>query len=89
MILKCTNDGDYYRILIDWSGKMVLLDKMLQKFLKEDKKVLIFSQFTSMLSLLDEYLKINAIRYEKITGDVKSIDRQNSIDRFNDPKKGR
>jgi len=42
-----------------------------------------------MLALLEEYLKHNNIRYEKITGDIKSIDRQNSIDRFNDLKKGR
>lgn len=38
---------------------MVLLDKMLKKFLKEDKKMLIFSQFTNMLALLEEYLQFN------------------------------
>lgn len=36
-------EGEYFKILIEWSGKMILLDKMLNKFLKEDKKMLIFS----------------------------------------------
>ncbi|CAD8205649.1 unnamed protein product [Paramecium pentaurelia] len=83
------NEGEYQKILIEYSGKMVLLDKMLKKFLKEDKKMLIFSQFTNMLALLEEYLQFNQIKYEKITGDIKQIDRQNAIDRFNDQKKGR
>lgn len=42
-----------------------------------------------MLALIEEYLKNNLFKYEKITGDIKQIDRQNAIDRFNDPKKGR
>ena len=42
-----------------------------------------------MIALLQEYMKVKNIRYERITGDVKSLDRQSSIDRFNDPRKGR
>lgn len=44
MAAKLQNEGgEFQKILIEWSGKMVLLDKMLEKFLKEQKKVLIFS----------------------------------------------
>lgn len=64
-------EGEYFNILIEWSGKMILLEKMLNKFLKEDKKMLIFSQFTNMLLLLEEYLQYKMIKYEKITGDIK------------------
>ena len=42
-----------------------------------------------MLQLLEDYLSAKALKYEKITGDVKSTDRQNAIDRFNDPQRGR
>lgn len=45
MVVKLSKEGEeYHKILIEWSGKMILLDKMLQKFLKQEKKkVLIFS----------------------------------------------
>lgn len=44
--------GDH---LIETSGKMMILDKILNK-LKFNHKVLIFSQFTSMLNILEDYL---------------------------------
>ena len=68
---------------------MILLDKLLPKMKAENKKVLIFSQFTYILKLLEMYLDYKGYKYEKIEGSVKSRDRQNAIDRFNDPKKKR
>lgn len=75
--------------LIDASGKMILLDKLLPKMKGENKKVLIFSQFTYMLVLLEDYLKHKGYRFEKIDGTVKAKERQNAIDRFNNPDKKR
>lgn len=86
---KCLTDVEYTKLLIESSGKMILLDKMLTKFIKEKKKILIFSQFTQMLALLEDYLSAKQLKYEKITGEVKSVDRQNAIDRFNDVGRGR
>ena len=86
---KTTTDIDYFKALIESSGKMILLDKMINKFVAEGKKILIFSQFTQMLAILEDYLAQKQLKYEKITGDVKSIERQNAIDRFNDPVRGR
>jgi chromodomain-helicase-DNA-binding protein 7 len=40
------NGAEYLKLLIESSGKMILLDKLLAKFLSEGKKVLVFSQFT-------------------------------------------
>ena len=68
---------------------MILLDKLLVKFKAEDKKVLIFSQFTYILVILEEYLRYNNYKYEKIDGSVKSKERQNAIDRFGNPEKKR
>lgn len=73
--------------IIESSGKMMLLDKLLTKLIREGKKVLIFSQFTKMLDLLEEYLQYKQYKFEKIDGSVKSKERQNSIDRFNNPEK--
>lgn len=59
------------------------------KYKQEGKKILIFSQFVYVLVLLEEYLRYRGYKYEKIDGSVKSKERQNSIDRFNDPEKKR
>ena len=80
---ECRTQAEYINKLISCSGKMILLDKLVEKIIKEDSKVLIFSQFTNMLLLIEEYLKVRSISFEKIDGGVKAKERQNSIDRFN------
>ena len=75
--------------MIEMSGKMILLDKLLPKMKLENKKLLIFSQFTYMLILLEDYLKFKGYRFEKIDGTIKAKERQNAIDRFNNPDKKR
>lgn len=41
--------------LIEHSGKMKLLDKLLAKLLKEKHKILIFSQFITLIKILEDY----------------------------------
>lgn len=72
---------EYYKILIQSSGKLVLLDKLLQK-LKDNHKVLIFSQMTRCLDLLSDYLSFRKYKYERIDGAVRGENRQAAIDRF-------
>ena len=54
---NCTTQESYMDLFIKASGKMIFLQKFLQKMREENKKVLIFSQFVNMLKLLEEYLK--------------------------------
>ena len=68
---------------------MTLVDKLLAKFRKEKKKMLIFSQFTYMLTLLEDLLKYRGIKYEKIDGQTKAKERQVAIDRYNNPTRNR
>ena len=42
--------------VVSYSGKMVLLDKLLPKLKADGHKVLIFSQFKMMLDLVEEFL---------------------------------
>jgi SNF2 family DNA or RNA helicase len=65
--------------MMDSSGKLILLDKFLEKYKMQNHKMLIFSQFKGMIDLLQEYLRIKRIRYELLTGSVKSSDRAVSI----------
>lgn len=72
---------DYYKILIQSSGKLVLLDKLLEK-LKGQHKVLVFSQMTRCLDLLADYLHYKKYKFERIDGAVRGDCRQAAIDRF-------
>ena len=59
------------------------LDALLDKFdalVQADRKTLLFSQFTSMLSLIEDELKQRKIPYVKLTG--KTRNRQKVIDSF-------
>lgn len=44
--------------LIQASGKMVLIDKLLPKLLQDGHKVLIFSQMVRVLDIIEEFLNI-------------------------------
>lgn len=56
---------------IDESAKLEFLMEMLTQMMEEKRKVLIFSQFTSMLALIAEALNENKISYTILTGDTK------------------
>ncbi|GBG32881.1 Chromodomain-helicase-DNA-binding protein, putative [Hondaea fermentalgiana] len=68
--------------LINASGKLILLDKLLPKLKAEGHRVLIFSQMTRMLDILEDYLLHRSYAYERIDGSVRGVDRQFAIDRF-------
>jgi len=72
-------------LIVQASGKMVLLNKLLPKLKAEGRKVLIFSQFKIMLDVLQEYLALSRYGIERIDGNIKGRDRQDAIDRFMDP----
>ena len=80
----CKTDEDLYNKLLESSGKLMLLDKFIEKFKKENHKMLIFSQFKKMLDIIELYLKMKAVPYEKLTGSVKNQDRVSAIQRFNE-----
>eukprot|EP00924_Labyrinthula_sp_SR-Ha-C_P008720 maker-scaffold_2-snap-gene-0.6-mRNA-1 protein AED:0.12 eAED:0.12 QI:95/1/1/1/0.66/0.5/4/137/676 len=68
------------------SGKMLLLHHILTKLLKEKRKVLIFSQFTTMLDIIEDYLTVLRpnVGFCRIDGSIKVDDRQRQMDDFND-----
>ncbi|KAI9543300.1 choline dehydrogenase 3, partial [Dissostichus eleginoides] len=67
------------------SGKLTLLEKMLRKLKDQGHRVLIFSQMTKMLDLLEDFLDHEGYKYERIDGSVTGAMRQEAIDRFNAP----
>ncbi|KAJ0976223.1 hypothetical protein J5N97_018188 [Dioscorea zingiberensis] len=71
--------------LITNSGKMVLLDKLLPKLKERGSRVLIFSQMTRLLDILEDYLMFRGYLYCRIDGSTCGEDRDASIDTFNLP----
>ncbi|KAF2639485.1 hypothetical protein P280DRAFT_470138 [Massarina eburnea CBS 473.64] len=69
--------------LITTSGKMLLLDTLLPELLSRGHKVLIFSQFTTTLDLLSQYLDLRSWTHARIDGSVAQTDRQAQIRSFN------
>merc|ERR1712223_1000848 len=64
-------------------GKLTLLKKMLDQLKIEGHRVLIFSQMTKMLDLIEDFLDGVNLRYERIDGGITGSMRQEAIDRFN------
>jgi SNF2 family DNA or RNA helicase len=69
--------------LVSSSGKLKLLDRMLIQLKKEGHRVLLFSQMTSMLDILEEYLNMRRWRYQRLDGSTRASERQSRIDSFN------
>ncbi|XP_052188744.1 ISWI chromatin-remodeling complex ATPase CHR11 isoform X2 [Diospyros lotus] len=81
--LEVVNAGGEH--LITNAGKMVLLDKLLPKLKERDSRVLIFSQMTRLLDILEDYLMFRGYQYCRIDGNTGGEDRDASIEVFNKP----
>lgn len=79
----------YYKALIDSSGKMVLVDKLLPKLKAGGHRVLIFSQMVRCLDILEDYLLFRKYPFERIDGRIRGNLRQEAIDRFSKPDSDR
>uniref|UniRef100_A0A6G1SJ16 SWI/SNF-related matrix-associated actin-dependent regulator of chromatin subfamily A containing DEAD/H box 1 homolog n=1 Tax=Aceria tosichella TaxID=561515 RepID=A0A6G1SJ16_9ACAR len=66
------------------SGKFHYLDKLLNNLKKDNERCLLFSQFTMMLDIFEEYLTIRDFKYLRLDGSTKVSDRIDLIDEFND-----
>ncbi|KAH8264948.1 hypothetical protein KR038_008669, partial [Drosophila bunnanda] len=82
-----TSAGGLYEVnsLTKAAGKLVLLSKMLKLLKSQNHRVLIFSQMTKMLDILEDFLEGEQYKYERIDGGITGTVRQEAIDRFNAP----
>jgi superfamily II DNA or RNA helicase len=62
------------------SAKLAQLMEMLPEMVEEGRRILLFSQFTSMLAIIEQEIEKHKIDYVKLTGKTK--DRATPIDRF-------
>ncbi|KAL3518862.1 hypothetical protein ACH5RR_021451 [Cinchona calisaya] len=67
------------------SGKLVILDKLLNRLYETKHRVLIFSQMVRMLDILAEYLSLKGFQFQRLDGSTKAELRQQAMDHFNAP----
>ena len=71
---------DSGRSSVEVSAKLELLLEMLTELLREGRRILLFSQFTSMLALIEDALRARKIRYLQLTGETR--DRAAPVEAF-------
>jgi ATP-dependent DNA helicase len=85
-----TDNMDYIGVVdpqtvINGSGKVKLLDRMLPLLKKGNHKVLIFSQMTELLNIIQDYCYYKKYNMVRLDGSTKLIERQAAIDSYNNP----
>ncbi|XP_065832457.1 chromatin-remodeling ATPase INO80-like [Oscarella lobularis] len=85
----CMPRGGWFRInipnkdsLIIDSGKLSVLDRLLSKLKREGHRVLIYSQMTKMIDLLEEYMYYRKHKYIRLDGSSKIADRRDMVADF-------
>ena len=71
--------------IVESCGKMMMLDKLLPRLKEEGSRVLIFSQMTRMLDILEDYCQWRQYEYCRLDGQTPHTDRQIYINDFNMP----
>ena len=69
--------------LVDNAAKMVMLDKLLRKMQEQGSRVLIFSQMSRVLDILEDYSVMRGFQYCRIDGSTAHEDRIAAIDDYN------
>ncbi|XP_061990466.1 probable ATP-dependent DNA helicase CHR12 isoform X1 [Rosa rugosa] len=92
---KCCNHpylfvvGDYniwrQEEIVRASGKFELLDRLLPKLQKAGHRVLLFSQMTRLMDILEVYLQLHHFQYLRLDGSTKTEERGTLLKRFNAP----
>ncbi|KAM0937902.1 putative DNA helicase chromatin remodeling SNF2 family [Dioscorea sansibarensis] len=87
-LLESAYDGSFLyppiEQIVEQCGKFRLLDRFLPLLLSRRHKVLIFSQFTKVLDIMDYYFSEKNIEVCRIDGRVKLDERKKQIEAFND-----
>ncbi|KAG0164782.1 hypothetical protein DFQ28_009825 [Apophysomyces sp. BC1034] len=66
------------------AGKVQKLKSLLPETIKKGNKVLLFSQFTKVLDILEVVMKTLDVRFVRLDGETKVSERQSIIDEYNE-----
>ena len=69
--------------LVENCGKLSMVDKLLKRLKELDSRVLIFTQMTKVLDILEDYMVMRGYEYCRIDGNTTYEDRESQIADFN------
>jgi len=69
--------------IVNASGKFRLMDRLLRRLHAQGHKVLLFSQMTKLLDIVEDYMNHRQYSFRRLDGQVKLRERQQGIDEFN------
>ncbi|KAF0193657.1 MAG: SNF2-related protein [Bacillota bacterium] len=79
----CCHPGMFLENYADGSGKLDTLLEILHDALSGGHRVLVFSQFTTMLALIADQLKAAGIQYHYLDGNTPALERMRLVNAFN------
>ena len=91
LICVCFASGNIYHLshnlpdkenMIHDSGKMTVLDKLLTNLKCEGHRVLVYSQMTRMIDLLEEFMAYRRYKYIRLDGSSRISDRRDMVADF-------
>ncbi|KAH8084456.1 helicase [Aureococcus anophagefferens] len=71
--------------LVAASGKLRVLDRLLLKLHRNGHRVVVFSQFSSMVDILDDYCRLRGWSFCRLTGATNRVRRVVNVRAFNEP----
>lgn len=71
--------------LVRSSGKMALLDQMLPKLKFAGHRVLLFTQMTTVMTILEDYFALRGFRSLRLDGSTPAEEREKRMYKFNSP----
>uniref|UniRef100_A0A9I9DRE4 Helicase CHR10 n=1 Tax=Cucumis melo TaxID=3656 RepID=A0A9I9DRE4_CUCME len=74
--------------LVQASGKLVVLDQLLQKLHESRHRVLLFAQMTHTLDILQDFLELRSFSYERLDGSIRAEERFAAIRSFSSNNAG-
>lgn len=87
-LLESAFDGSYLyppvEQIVEQCGKFRLLDRLLARLFVRKHKVLIFSQWTKILDIMEYYFSEKGLEVCRIDGSVRLDERKRQIEEFND-----
>lgn len=69
--------------IVENSGKLLVLDKLLPRLQEQKSRVLIFTQMTRILDILEDYCWFRNYKYCRIDGQTAHEDRNRQIEEYN------
>ncbi len=71
--------------IVRTAGKFDIIDRIFPKLKATGHRVLLFSQMTSLLTVLEDYFRLRGYQYLRLDGSTKADDRADLLKQFNAP----